>query len=96
MYLRSTGGKLFGRPATGIDSKYLLTGMLTCGVCDSAMTIRSRQSGRRRVFAYMCRSNISERLHQRGRSQYTNNQPLRLPAIDQAILGHLESTVLNP
>ena len=30
-YLRGTAGRLWGRPANGIDSKYLLTGLAACG-----------------------------------------------------------------
>ena len=30
-YLRATNGQLHGRPNAGLDSKYLLTGLATCG-----------------------------------------------------------------
>ena len=32
-YLRRANGQLWGRPASGVESKYLLTGMAQCGTC---------------------------------------------------------------
>jgi DNA invertase Pin-like site-specific DNA recombinase len=95
-YLRTTGGKLYGKPASGLDSKYLLTGMLVCGSCRSTMTVRSRKSGRRRAFVYMCMSNIHGRVRQRAAKQCTNAVPLPMPAADYAILSQIESTLLRP
>jgi len=40
-YLRGTRGRLEGRPANGIESKYLLTGLLQCGGCGAALTVMS-------------------------------------------------------
>src|SRR4030095_2857377 len=94
-YLRSTGGKLFGRPASSFDSIYLLTSMLECASCSGTMTVRSRKSGRVRSFVYMCQSNIHGKVRQRRAKQCTNNQPLSLPAMDAAILGTLERTILR-
>jgi DNA invertase Pin-like site-specific DNA recombinase len=37
-YLRSTGGKLWGRPESGIEARHLLTGFVTCGCCGGACT----------------------------------------------------------
>ena len=37
IYLRDTGGKLWGEPANGIESPYLLTGMALCGICHGAL-----------------------------------------------------------
>jgi hypothetical protein len=95
-YLRSTGGKLYGKPASGHDSKYLLTSMLACGSCGSTMTVRSRKHGRRRAFVYMCMSNIHGRVRQRAAKQCTNAVPLAMPAADHAILSQIESTILRP
>ena len=95
-YLRSTGGKLYGKPASGHDSKYLLTSMLACGSCGSTMTVRSRKHGRRRAFVYMCMSNIHGRVRQRAAKQCTNSVPLPIPSADHAILSQIESTILRP
>ena len=53
-YLRHTDGKLWGKPANGIESKYLLTGMATCGACGGGMLVYSRSHGKRRAFFYAC------------------------------------------
>src|SRR5262249_26678568 len=37
-YLRWTGGRLCGRPDTGIESRYLLTGFSACGVCGASLS----------------------------------------------------------
>jgi site-specific DNA recombinase len=57
-YLRTTDGKLWGKPANGVESKYLLTGMAVCGECGGGMLVYSRAHGtgkkRQRVFFYGC------------------------------------------
>ena len=57
-YLRTTRGELFGKPASGIESKYLLTGMALCGECGGGMLVYSRGHGtgkkRQRAFFYAC------------------------------------------
>src|SRR5207244_12322030 len=40
-YLRHTDGRLWGRPANGVESKFLLTGMAICGQCGAGMLIRT-------------------------------------------------------
>jgi len=95
IYLRKTNGQLFGRPSNGIESRYLLTGMMTCAACGSTMTVRSRPSGRRRVFVYMCESNIHGRRRQRQPEQCKNNLPLPMTLADQAMLDTVERTVLD-
>ena len=45
-YLRTTGGKLYGRPETGVESKYLLSGFLVCGACGGGMHVIRRSSQR--------------------------------------------------
>ena len=57
-YLRTQGGRVWGRPATGLAGKYLLTGIARCGVCGSGLEVRSRNHGpkRGRAFYYSCSS----------------------------------------
>src|SRR6266478_2513195 len=43
-YVRTKDGKLFGKPSNGIASKYLSTGLMTCGVCGGSFSVR--KSGR--------------------------------------------------
>src|SRR5688572_17696392 len=45
-YLRSTNGRLYGKPGAGIASKHLLSGLLTCGTCGGNMFV-SKKSGKR-------------------------------------------------
>jgi len=45
-YLRQTGGKLNGRPETGIESHNLMSGFLQCGACGGAMHAVKRTSRR--------------------------------------------------
>jgi hypothetical protein len=90
-YLRSTGGRLWGKPSNGIESKYLLTGMATCGRCGGALTARSRSHGRQRGFFYHCLTNI-----QRGRTVCDNDLAVPLKDADEAVLTTLESDVLRP
>jgi hypothetical protein len=56
------GETLWGKPANGIESPYLLTGMALCGLCHGALTIRSRRHGQHRAYFYQCLTNV-----QRGR-----------------------------
>jgi recombinase/recombinase-like zinc beta ribbon protein len=51
-YLRSTGGKLWGRPEAGIEARHLLTGFVTCGACGGAMHAIKRTSRRGRAVVY--------------------------------------------
>ena len=90
-YLRATGGQRWGKPSNGIESKYLLTGMATCGCCGGALTARSRSHGRHREFFYHCLTNV-----QRGRAVCDNDLTMPLKDIDQAVLATLEADVLRP
>jgi DNA invertase Pin-like site-specific DNA recombinase len=51
-YLRGTDGRLWGRPGSGIESKYLLTGLAICGACGSTLHVRTHSHGRRRRTAF--------------------------------------------
>ncbi len=53
-YLRGTRDVRWGRPPSGIASKYLLTGMATCDRCGGGMIVTSRDWKTRRKFAYAC------------------------------------------
>jgi site-specific DNA recombinase len=90
-YVRATGGKLHGRPATGIESKYLLTGFTLCGQCGGSLVVMSRPSGDRRRFAYRC-----QYAYHRGPSVCANRRLLPMVETDQAVLRELEATLLTP
>jgi site-specific DNA recombinase len=89
IYLRDSGGKLWGKPANGVESHYLLTGMALCP-CGSGLTVRSRSHGRKRAFYYVCRAALEKG------SVCDNRMYLPLPITDGAILGYLEGVLLHP
>jgi hypothetical protein len=91
VYLRRTDGKLWGKPAAGVDSPYLLTGLLACGLCGSVMGAESRPSGgdgKRRLHVYWCRGNRHGR---RVRGEVCpNNITVPMKLLDQAVLQTIE------
>jgi len=91
VYLRRTDGKLWGKPAAGVDSPYVLTGLLRCGVCGSVMGAESRPSGDdgKRLRVYWCRSNRHGR-RMRGGDACRNNVVLPMRRFDDAILACIE------
>jgi site-specific DNA recombinase len=91
IYLRSTNGRLWGRPANGIQSKYLLTGLLQCGLCGGPLTVTSSDWRTRRRFAYACSHNRF-----RGRSVCANNLWAPMDLADRVVLGAFKDEVLHP
>jgi site-specific DNA recombinase len=89
IYLRNSKGKLWSKPANGVESHYLLTGMALCP-CGSPLTVRSRSHGRKRAFYYVCRARLDKG------SVCDNTMWLPLPITDSAILGYLEGVLLHP
>jgi site-specific DNA recombinase len=55
-YLRTTNGQLFGKPASGVESKYLLVGMSLCGECGGGLQVYSRAHGRSRASSTAARA----------------------------------------
>ena len=90
-YLRSTTGRLWGRPPRETDSKYLLPGFTCCGVCGGGMFVYSRRQGRRRVFFYACTAH-----HKRGPSVCANALKVPMATANAAILTAIEHDVLRP
>ncbi len=89
IYLRHSSGKLWGKPANGVESGYLLTGMGLCA-CGSGLTVRSRSHGRKRAFFYVCRAALEKG------SVCDNRMHLPLAVTDSAILGYVEGVMLHP
>ncbi len=93
-YLASTNGNLFGRPDMGRDSKYLLSGLVRCGVCGGSMTANVQHSGnkgnRRRLVVFLCgyRNN-------RGKTACSNSLRLPEPVVNQQVLDAMAS-VMRP
>ena len=88
-YLRSTGGKLWGRPEAGIEARHLLTGFVTCGTCGGAMHAIRRTSRRGRPVVYFTCNNW------RVNGACVNALSLPLPALDAAVLDALKADVLT-
>ena len=91
VYLRSTNGHLWGRPPSGIESKYLLSGSGQCACCGASMTVRSSHRGKRRHFDFICAS-----YDHRGRTVCANGLPLPMAEADEAILTKMADFVLAP
>jgi site-specific DNA recombinase len=94
-YLRDTNGRSWGRPGTGVDSRYLLTGLASCGCCGRNITMlggRVGSPGRRRPsFYYGCS------YHQtRGRTICPNGYRARMHEADALVLGRVRERVLTP
>jgi len=53
-YLRDTGGRLGGKPPSGIESRYLLVGMAPCAGCGGGLQVYSRSHGKQRTHYYAC------------------------------------------
>jgi site-specific DNA recombinase len=90
-YLRGTHGHLWGRPADGHESKYLLTGLSRCGVCGGTLIVRSRSHGHRRAYFYACSS-----FNHRGKTVCANSLEMRVQDADQGVLTALERELLDP
>ncbi len=91
MYLRATDGRLWGHPARGTESKYLLVGLATCGVCGAGLSVRTRWHGRRRAQFYVCTA-----YHTRGRSVCRNGHEMPVDVTDRTVLEALADQVLTP
>ena len=94
-YLRDTGGKLWGRPGMGRESKYLLTGMGRCTVCGANIQVIGGKSGvpgkRRSVYYYGCSYH-----HNRGPTVCANDHNERMETMDDAVLEAIEKQILTP
>jgi hypothetical protein len=90
-YLRHSNGQIWSRPARGIESRFLLSGFLSCGLCGGSMTVTSRDWKTHRHFAYACSDN---RL--RGRSVCGNGLWAPMEAADREVLGDLDAKLFAP
>ena len=89
VYLRRTNGQVWGRPPSGIESKYLLSGMMACALCGQSMIARSSSHGRQ--FYFVCASYDC-----RGRAVCTNGLRLPMKRAEEAILSKVSDYVLDP
>jgi site-specific DNA recombinase len=90
-YLRATNGQLWGRPANGIESRYLLTGLAQCGLCGGSLIVHSRASGGRRANAYLCSYH-----HLHGSTVCPGGLVLPMDLTNEAVLKTIEQEILHP
>ncbi len=90
-YLRTNGGKLWGKPGNGIESQYLLTGLGTCGECGGSLTVRFSSKRHHRHRFYHCLVNV-----QRGARVCSNSVGLPMQEIDARVLTMFEGQLLDP
>jgi Recombinase zinc beta ribbon domain len=90
VYLKSTSGKAWGRPANGVESRYLLTGLGSCGACGGSIFVHSHDHQPMRRFFYGCMV-----YHLRGRSICKNNLEVPMESTDRAVLEAVERDVLR-
>lgn len=90
LYLRDQRGKLWGRPLSPADAKYLLTGLASCGCCGGTLEVRSRQHGRTRKYFYVCAT------YRRKGPAVCRGIDVPLEAADRVVLNQFERTVLDP
>lgn len=91
VYLRGTKGELWGRPASTLDSKYLLTGLVKCGLCGGSLYVKSSARKGQRSLAYGCMS-----FHLRGRAVCTNSMLIPMEDANDAVVKTLAQNVLHP
>lgn len=91
VYLRGTKGQLWGRPGHGVDSKYLLTGLMRCDECGGSVYVKTRAHGRRRVAFYGCTS-----YHLRGTAVCSNGIEVSMESMNDLVLGAFEADILRP
>lgn len=79
-----------GAPPWSINGRYLLTGLLRCGVCGGGLEARSRPDAAGRSVFYGCAA-----YHRRGRAVCTNRLTMPMDVADNAVLTAVESGILN-
>ena len=89
-YLKSTSGKLWGRPATGIAGQHLLSRLAACGKCGGPLYVRSSTWGSHRKFFYACLA-----YHTRGVRGCSNGRPIPMTVADAAVVDAVEHDLLR-
>lgn len=80
----NTNGQLHGKPASGIESKYLLSGHLRCGTCGGNLIVNKTQGKRGRpVIRYVCSN------HKQRPGSCDNKKGLSVVTAHEAVLAQL-------
>jgi site-specific DNA recombinase len=90
LYFAHTGehGRNGGRPPSGTASRYLLSGLGTCGQCGGSMFVHRRDRGRAIYFGCSVR-------HLRGKAVCKNILEVAVADVDAAVLASVERDLLN-
>lgn len=95
IYVRENNGTLWGRPDSGRESKYLLTGLARCGckngehICGRNIVVTGGQ--RHSHYYYGCSYNQA-----RGSNICSNDTRARMVEMDEYVLAGIEAKVLTP
>ncbi len=84
-------GELWGRPTNTLDSKYLLTGLIKCGLCGGSVYVKSSSRKGARALFYGCMTH-----HLRGGTACGNNLLTPMDRANEEVLAVLERDVLHP
>jgi site-specific DNA recombinase len=90
-YLRYQNGQVIGRPPAHSSTRYLLSGLLTCGTCGASLEARTRSHGRKRVAFYGCSAHF-----RKGNTICQNNVEMPMKDAEEAILSTIERQMLDP
>jgi site-specific DNA recombinase len=90
LYFQRLGQPAYTPPVNGMDSPYLLTGLLSCGACGGTMFAHRHGHKNRLFFAYLC-----TRYHTRGRMVCKNGLEANMARADRAVLDAVERDVLR-
>src|SRR5439155_2096546 len=82
-YLAATGGRRFGRPPSGVEGRYLLTGFVACAECLGGMHVAQRR--------YLCTAH-----RQRGATACGNRLGAPLDALHADVVETIRRDVLAP
>ncbi len=88
-YIRSNNGQLWGRPETGRESRYLLSGLAVCALCGSNITVVGGQ--KRSHYYYGC-----SYYQNRGCKVCANDTRARRDDVDAAVICAIERVALTP
>jgi hypothetical protein len=89
-YLRHNGGHLWGRPATGLEARYLLSGIARCACCGASMVGHPYTKGRTRTYSYICGT-----YSRRGPTVCANRIGVPMPGADAEVIAQLLDHVLG-
>ena len=90
LYFQRLGQPVYTPPLNGMESPYLLTGLLSCGACTGTMFAHRHGHKNRLFFSYMCTHH-----HVRGRAVCKNGLEANTVRADAAVLDAVERDVLR-